>query len=234
MSFLTAAQNAAIQLIGKKPPTFFSSDSQFCLEITTLANEIIADIVRDKDWRKLIKLKLMTGDSITQGFDLPLDYDHMPKGQQVHNASWPTWNYYGASSLDEWLNYLNGEPQVIPGAWLILSGQMQFNPIIPTGQVAQYYYVSNQIVLEDGTGSTKSQFTADSDTMLYPDRLLTLGLIWRWRAMKRLEYAEDMANFEKMKDQVAGEDKGSRILRDGGRRNPWWDVQSPYPWALGS
>lgn len=233
MTFLVAAQNAAIQLIGKKPPTFFSSDSQFCLEVVTLANEVVADLVRDKDWRSLTKLHTMTGDGIVQGFDMPSDFDHMPKGQQVHNAAWPTWNYYGASSLDEWLNYLNGEPQVIPGAWIKLEGQMQFNPIIPLGEVAQYYYISNEMIRDPNQGG-RSTFSSDDDTLIYPERLITLGIIWRWRAMKRLEYAEDMANFEKLKDQVAGEDKGSRILRDGGRRNPWWNVTAPYPWALGS
>ena len=233
MSFLTAAQQASALLISKKPATFFSSTKPFEVEICALANELIADFVREKDWRRLTKLKTMTGDGVTQGFAMPDDYDHMPKGQQVHNQDWPTWNYYGASSLDEWLNYLNGEPQIIPGAWLIMDGQMQFMPIIQTGQVAQYYYISNQIVT-DGFGGTRSTFSADDQGMIYPERLLTLGLIWRWRALKRLEYAEDLQNYERFKDSIAADDKGSRILMDGGKRNPWWDYGTPYPWALGS
>jgi hypothetical protein len=49
MSFLTAAQSAAIRLIGKKPTTFFSSQNTFELEITDLANEIAADLVKYAD-----------------------------------------------------------------------------------------------------------------------------------------------------------------------------------------
>jgi hypothetical protein len=232
MTFLVAAQNAAVQLIGKKPATFFSSTGQFELEICTLANEIVADLVTDKDWRKLTVLKQMVGDGSTVGFDIPEDYDHMPKGMQVHNAQFLTWNYLSAGNLNEWLNYVNGNPLPSPGAWIILDGQMQFNPPVASGTTAQYYYISNQII-NDGLGGTRSTFSDDNQTLVYPERLLTLGLIWRWRAMKRLEYAEDLRNFEKYKDQVAGDDKGSNVVVVGGRRRWPQDIWPAYPWALG-
>lgn len=232
MSFLTAAQSAAMQLIGKVPPTFFSSTNQFEQEICFLANELVADLVREKDWRKLTKLKTMNGDGITVGFDQPSDFDHFPKGQQVHNATWLTWRYIPATSLDEWLDYINGRPLPSPGAWIWLDGQMQFSPPVDAQTVAQYYYISKNIVRAVG-GQDKPQFTADDDTLVYNERLITLGLIWRWQAMKRLEYSESLSNFERLKDSVAGDDKGSTILTVGSRTGWPRDIQSAYPWPLG-
>lgn len=231
MSFLTAAQSAAIRLVGRRPSTFFSSTAQFELEITDLANEVAADIVKRKDWRKLTKLKEMVGDGVTAGFDLPSDYDHLPTGMQVAVKEWTAWRYIAAGDLNEWLDYINGEPMLSPGAWIILDEQMQFQPPVESGKTAQYYYVSKNIVRAEN-GDAKSTFTADSDAMIYDERLLTLGLIWRWRAQKRLEYSEDLANFENLIQEVAGEDKGASILVAKSSRWPFRSSMA-YPWALG-
>lgn len=232
MSFLTAAQAAAIQLIGKKPPTFFSSSGQFELEICTLGNDIIKDIVSEKDWRQLTVLKEMVGNGVIVGYDIPLDYDHMPKDSQIHDKDFLTWNYIPAAGLNEWLNYINGNPLPSPGAWIKIDGQIQFTPPVADGKTAQYYYISNQIVFDPTTGATKSQFSYDTDTMIYNERMLTLGLIWRWRAMKRLEYSEDLANYERFRDRVAGDDKGSNIIVVGGRYRYPQNIYPAYPWQL--
>ena len=232
MTFLSAAQSAAVRLIGRRPTTFFSSTSQFEIEIVDLANEVAADIVKRKDWRKLTKLKEMVGDGVTTGFDLPSDYDHLPTGMQVSVKEWTAWRYRAAADLNEWLDYVNGEPMVSPGAWIILEEQMQFQPAVDSGQTAQYYYISNNIV-RDENNVAKSSFTADSDRMIYDERLLTLGLLWRWRAQKRLEYSEDLANFENLLQEVAGEDKGASILFSRSGRWPFNSSQA-YPFSLGS
>ncbi len=240
MSFLTAAQQASALLISKKPPTFFSSTRPFEVEICAIANEFARDIVTEKDWRKLTVMKEMVGGTGTiqyngavEAFDLPADYARMPKGQKVHNKDWLTWNYCPATSLDEWMFYINGQPLPAPGAWILLDGQMQFNPVIEAGTTAQYYYISKNVVRDQG-GNPQSQFLADSDTCVLDEQLLTLALIWRWRALKRLEYAEDLRNYELYKETCAGEDKGATILINGGRSLWAFNGGIAYPWSLGT
>lgn len=232
MTFLTAAQSAAIRLIGRKPTTFFSSQSTFELEITDLANDVVDDMVKYADWRRLTLLQSMPGDGSTFGFDLPTDYDRMPKDADVTRANWYTWGYVDAPSLNFWRDLVNGLASPNPGYWIMLNNQMQFRPAISSGDVAQYYYISKNAVLDENGTTTKAKFDRDNDTFLLDERVLTLGLIWKWRAQKRLEYSEDLANYETLIAQVSGKDKGSKIIRAGTRR---WegDTVWAYPRSLG-
>lgn len=232
MTLLTAAQSAAIRLIGRKPTTFFSSTAPFELEITDLANEVARDVMKANDWRSITKLKQMTGDGTTVGFDLPSDYDRMLVKGEVHSASCTTWSFQPAPDLDFWRNLLNGLGSANPGFWIILEGQMQFQPVVASGETAQFYYISKNVV-RDENSVLKQTFTTDSDSFVFDERLLTLGLIWRWRAQKRLEYAEDMANYEKALAEIIGRDKGSRVISVG---QPTWpgSVGMAYPFSLGS
>lgn len=233
MTFLSAAQSASIRLIGKKPTTFFSSTDQFALEITDLANEVAADLVKYSEWRDLVTLQSMVGNSVTIGFNQPADYDRMPVNQEVNRANFYTWGYVPARDLNFWRDLVNGLASPNPGYWIMLGGQMQFMPAIPTGTTATYYYISKNIVLDADGATKKAVFTKDQDTLIINERLLTLGLIWRWRAQKRLEYAEDLQSYEILAAQESGTDRGSSILT-AGPRNLGWDTSWAYPRALGS
>lgn len=232
MSFLSAAQSAAIRLIGRRPSTFFSSQQTFELEMADLANEVAADLMRSVDWRVLTQLNVFNGDGVERGFPLPVDYDRMVTGGDVFRPDWATWRYTPAADLNQWRDLLNGQPTVVPGFWIILDGLMSFAPIISLGDSAQFYYISKNIVL-GADSSLKPAFTGDDDTLRVDERLLTLGLIWRWRAQKRLEYAEDMANYEKALAEVQGREKGSRVLYDRSRRFNNLSLQTAYPYPLG-
>ncbi len=42
----------------------------------------------------------------------------------------------------------------------------------------------------------KSAFSADDDTSILDSRLIELGTIWRWKAAKGLDYAQNYQNYE--------------------------------------
>jgi hypothetical protein len=88
-----------------------------------------------------------------------------------------------------------------------------------SSEIAKFYYVSNEIIT-NGTAN-KTEFSADADVFKLSERLLTLGIIWRWRAQKRLEFAEDLANYQTALNEEIGRDKGSRIIAVGRARVPF-------------
>jgi hypothetical protein len=233
LSFLTAATSAAIRLGVNKPSAFFSGTGRFEQEIVDLANEVATDIIKAHDWRALIKQERMVGDGVTTAFDLPVDYDRMPKNADVGRMNWYTWGYVDAPDLNFWNDLINGLASPSPGYWIMLGGQMQFIPPVSADTTAEYYYVSKAIAVDADTGLVKNEFTKDSDTFVLDERLLTLGLIWRWRSMKRLDYTEDMKNYEIRLEQLSGEDKGSRVIRMG-KRDTGWNYSTAYPRQLGS
>lgn len=231
MAILSALQSAAMRLMGQRPGAFYTAADTFEMEIADLANETALNIARAHDWQRLTKLRVINGDGVSAGYNLPDDYDRMTLAGEVHSASWTTWRYIPVRDLDSWLDYRNGLAIARPGSWIITGGQMQFWPILNTGENAQFYYISSQWAASAG-GAPKSAFTADDDQWLLDPQLLTLGLIWRWRSQKRLEYAEDLSNYEiALADRIA-KDKGARVLASGRKRFPA-AVATPYPGALG-
>jgi hypothetical protein len=233
MTVLSAAQSAGIRLIGAKPDSLFSpvgSNVKFANELADLATDIAVDIAKQHDWRTLTKLATITGDGTSLAFDLPSDYDRMPIKAAVHSGSWQQWRFEPARDLDQWLDILTFAGTGLPGWWIILGGQIQLTTgnSVPLGvnTTAKYYYISNQIT------AGGSAFSSDSDVFVLNERLLTLGLIWRWRQQKRQEYGEDMKNYELALEKEIARDKGAQVLTSGvGRMRS--DVRTSYPGALG-
>lgn len=218
MSVLSACREAAIELQGYEPSSIFSTSDQFCLELRAQANKTAVAVAKAHDWRALTTLHTIEGDGATTAFPLPSDYDRM----LLKGAVYSTRSQQPLSrprDLDQWLEMQMIGVIAAPGYWNILGRQMHILPVPATGEDVQFYYISNQIV-----SGSKTAFSADADEFILSERLITLGVIWRWRAMKRLEYAEDLKNFEIALSEEAGRDKGSRVLHVGRARHPMGDV----------
>lgn len=233
MTVLSACQAAMVRLVGRKPQTVFSSTQQMEIEIADLATDVATDIAGSHDWRALTTIHTITGDGSTTNFALPPDYDRMVLAQRITDANNWLWGYTAAQSLEEWMLITSsGFTAVTPGWWIILDGQLQFSPAPPASDPARFAYVSKNFGLAATGGTPISAFTADGDTFRIEDRLLTLGIIWRWKAQKGLEYAEDLANYEKAFSEKAARDSGSQAIRKGRPVN-YAGTRLAWPWPLG-
>lgn len=263
MTVLSAGQSAGITLLGRRPVSLFLDDDTFGLELGNLATEAAIDIAEYYDWQKLRVPLNFAGDGISISFDLPTDYGRMLKDGEVHSLLWRGRSFRKVSDENEWIYLQQTTPLGAPGAWIILGGQMQIFPPMPTTEIASFYYISKNIVGETGAdvltsgfniGNTlanesgdilvdsdgnnlidgtapllKPAFTENDDVFVLPERLLTLSLIWRWRQMKRMEYAEDLTNYEIALGMAAGTDKGARVLVVGRQRSRIVSSQPVYP-----
>lgn len=228
MTVLSACAEAAIELNRSEPLSLFSTTDQFSKELRVQANKAAVAIAQAYDWQRLLKLATMTGDGSATAFTLPDDYDRMPKKAALHSSAWQTATFRKADDLDQWLFLNDTDLSGVPGNWIIIGGEMNIFPAMSASETARFYYLTNQIV-----SGSKTAFTADADTFLLPERLLTLSVIWRWRAQKRMEYAEDMSNFEIALAEEIGKDRGSNIITVGQIRLPK-GAGVAYPRALGA
>lgn len=233
MTVLSAAQSALVRLIGQRPSTVFSSTASTSIEIADLVTEVGVDIMKSHDWSALTKVKTITGDGADTSFPLPADYDRMKLAQGVSDGSSWFWGYTRSPDMDTWIAlqngfYLGATP---PGWWIMLGGEIQFQPAPATGSTASYPYISKNIAVGEDSVA-KAGFTKDTDTFVLDERLLTLGLIWRWRQQKRLEYAEDMQTYEIAVSQAQARDGGSSVIRSNSRHRPG-NLHIGWPWPLG-
>lgn len=229
MTILSVCREAAVKLNQSQPSSVFSTPDALATELAFAATEAAEAILNAHDWQKLKTLATLVGDATKLAFNLPTDYDRMLKKADVHSASWQNARFSPAKDEDDWIYINDIGINATPGVWIILGGQFRVFPAMPVGETARFYYVSNLIVAPN-SGANKAAFTLDSDTFRLSEKLLRLGVVWRWRSHKRMEYAEDMANFETALAEEIGKDKGSRILTVGTRRGR--DAEMAYPGTI--
>lgn len=86
----------------------------------------------------------------------------------------------------------------------IRGGKLLVNPVPTAGLTWYFEYVTEHWILDASSGDGKRYFTADTDVPTLPSSLLLLGLRWRWKAAKGLEYAELQRTYEiQVKDALA-------------------------------
>lgn len=69
-------------------------------------------------------------------------------------------------------------------------------PVPTAADTITYDYILNTPVQATGGGAYKTEFTADTDVYLLGDRVLRLGIVWRYKADKGRDYAEDLKSYE--------------------------------------
>lgn len=227
MTIQSVVQSAALRIVGSKPAVVFSSTDQIAVEMADLVNEVAQDIALSHDWRDLTLISEMVGDGAQTSFSKPANYDRMMITADVQEQNEWLWGYYAFGSVSEYLQFKNHNFQrITPGGWILLGGAFEFFPA-PTG-TATFPYISNLLV-RDENGVLKTTFSADSDTFVLSERVLTLGLIWRYLAQKRLDYGEELATYGMALSQAQTRDKGAQHIRQGRNRNLGANLAWPFP-----
>jgi len=230
MTVLTVIQDACTSGIAlTRPTSVFGSSVREMLELAAIANETAEMIALSHEWQTLQRIASITGDGTTEEFALPGDFQRMLNETQL-------WSEVIDGPLmpvrdrDDWLNAITKDYEFSTNAWILYGEELHFRPALDTSEVVRFFYQSNLIV-RPGTGANKAQFDNDTDTFRLNERLLKLGIIWRWREMKGLPYAENMADYERLKEKLIHNDRGPAILRDNTNRLRGMGSMA-YPWNL--
>ena len=106
----------------------------------------------------------------------------------------------------------------------IRGGKLLVNPVPVAGHTWAFEYVSKHWILADDGTTYREFFGADTDTILLPNHLVLLGLRWRWKKEKGLDYGEDFNTYEAQVKDAMGRDGGKpRLSMDGN------DFRGPSP-----
>lgn len=230
MSLLTVFQGACTSGIAlEKPTAVFGSSVREHLELAALANEMAAMIAESHEWQVLQRIATVTGDGTTTDFDLPSDYARMLTETQLWSSTIDG-PLMPIRDRDDWLNAITKDYDFMTNAWILYAGQLHFRPALDASETVKYFYQSN--LWGQTSGATNiDAFTADNDTFRLDERLLKLGIIWRWREMKGLPYAENLNDYELLKEKLIHRDRGPSVLRDSGSRMRGMG-QLAYPWNI--
>jgi len=230
MTILSVVKDVALKIGIEQPDAVYTSTTRDMLEMQALIDEVSTDIVECYSWQYLTKQETITGDGATEAQALPSDYKEMLAGSDIWSSRW-TWAFNHITSPNEWLEY-----QVVPytfvnGNWIIFGNAIHILPIMTATETAKFFYKSNQYV-SPASGADKNGFTADDDTFVLNEKLLYLGLVWKWKQKKGEPYAEDLQSYELHKTYLMGTDKGSKPTLSG-RKYRLGNANRAYPTIVG-
>ena len=231
MTVLSVVQNAATQIAMDVPSQVFGNPSRDMVEMRALLNEVARQIADEAEWSILLKTHTITGDGATEDFALPSDFRRMVKDARLWSSVVTTTPLTHILSVDKWLGMDTQDFTILYGAWIVYGGEMHIKPARATGETVKFFYQSCNLVKPD-TGPAKKEFTADDDTFILPERLLTLGVVWNWKQRKGLDYAEPLSLYQDALAQAIGADKGPGIIKVGQARSRL-DARCAHPFGLG-
>lgn len=137
-------------------------------------------------------------------FDRPIDRTQWDKSKH--------WEMLGPESPQQWQwlksGYISTGPRM---RFRRMGGAFQIWPPITSAEYLGMEYVSTQWAINGPTNNRQSSFTTDTDTCIFPDRLMVLGLkskYWQAKGFNDI-FADD---YEAQKSIAKASDGGSAIL----------------------
>jgi hypothetical protein len=130
-----------------------------------------------------------------QDYDLPSGYDRM-----ISDTNWDRtdhWRNIGTKSSQDWQFLQGGIISIGPRErYRIYNGKFRIFQALTTVYNFSFEYVSNYWVCAAGSSEgTKKEFTADSDTCVFPDDLMMAGLKFYFLKAKKLDYGIELGEF---------------------------------------
>jgi len=143
-------------------------------------------------------------------YSLPSDYE-----SAVPRTMWDLskhWEMLGPESPQQWEWLLSGFISTGPRIrWRLLRKYFQIWPGVSTNELLGYEYRSNGWALSS-TGVVKTSFTADTDTCIYPDRLMVLATKLKYFEAKGFDTTSMFRNYIEEFEIVRAQDMSAANL----------------------
>lgn len=183
---LLSAINEVADVVGlSRFSSVIGSDDENAQTMTALAKQAGEEITRRVDWQQMLKSYTISASPSA----LPSDYQRLIPGSAVRlSTGYPI---RAVTNGSQWaVVTLINSPNSF---FFIQSNQISIAPwIIPSSAVMDY--VSKNWI--QGVGDPVSNWTADDNTVLFPEILLVKNVMWRWKRKNGLPYEDDLAEFE--------------------------------------
>lgn len=195
MSLLTVVTDAMEQCGFDAPSIAYASTDATVKMFVRLSKTEGDALSRRGDWRGLKVQAQMTGDGSSTEFALPSNFERFM-------TKFPFWIDDSAYpplirvTDDEMLELKVSNTTAVRPYWRLFGDNIEFYPAPDSGDVIKTEYRSKfWVSSEDGT-TQKAAWTADTDYALIPERLISLGVVWRYKQAKGFDYAEDFRTYQ--------------------------------------
>jgi hypothetical protein len=215
MSLLTIVQGAVNRLGLPGLSAVATSPDLTAIEMLALAQAEGRELARRAAWKALTaEHTFTTAASAAQAGALADDLDWIVPDTMFNRTANRRIN--GPLSPAEWQTAQASLVTLVTPAFRIRGLSLLIAPAPSAGDTVAYEYVSRNWC-RSAAGAPQAAWAADTDTAVIDEELHTLGLIWRFRRAKGLDYADELRIYDTQVRQA--------ILREGVRprlsADPW-------------
>lgn len=196
---LATALNRACDILGLDTfQQFVGSGDDAANTMVDYAQEAGEEIARRVDWRQM----LASGTATATPYTIPSDFQRFTPGGGMRTALGVFLRPVLNSS--EWALVKSAPPS--QPFYFLKGTTAEFSPTSIVPGVVFDYVTANFVQ----SGASKlPAWASDSDTSLFPERLLTLGVVWRYKRQKGLVFEDELAEFEAALGAEAKADRGA-------------------------
>lgn len=219
MTLLSLVQRTCDLLSIPRPTSVVSSQDQQVRQLYALANEEGDELARDNDWQALrIEQTFTTTAAAEQVAAIPADLDRFVNNSFFNRTQMRP--LIGPITPQQWQAIL-AQPQLnrVFLAFIEREGQFLVTPTPTAGETVAYEYFTRNWA-KSAALVPQSEYLADEDLTYLDERLISLGVRWRFLQAKGLDYAEAMRTYEREKQKVKARDGANGILSASGG-NDW-------------
>lgn len=204
MALLDIVKDAAI-LLGLSPPAALASstdptDQQMMLLATQVGREMAAF----HDWSALMEIGTFTGTGVQLAFPLPDDFSRFGQGQ-LFLLDGGYVRLQGPLDPIQLTALVAQSVASISNQFYRVGSNITIQPALDNGRKALFVYQKKNWRLSS-SGEPGDRFRQDTDTCVFPEELVTLGLVWMWRRTKGFDYAQEYEDWRQRCELEAGRD----------------------------
>lgn len=196
-------------------PTTASLSTNFMVQGTGINQDTYIQSVDSLTQVTLSQACTATGTGVTLNFgqtkySLPSDFDRQI--DRTHYDKSKRWEMLGPETPQQWQflksSYISTGPRM---RYRLLGGQFQIWPITITNEYLGFEYLSSGWATSSG-GTAQNAFAADTDTCVFPDRLMILGIKRKFLEAKGLDTTAVARDFIEQLSIAKSNDLGSQTL----------------------
>ena len=210
-------QGVMIRIGLNSPSSVVGNSANDVVQIKNIANEEGQELAARYSWQALTKEATFTTVATeSQGVITTIagsDFNFI-----INETFWNRSQrrpVFGPLSESKWQQL---KAQQIVGPWVqhrIRGNTLIFIPVPAAGQICAFEWVSKNWCINSAGDTSYSSWNNDGDIGILDERVMSLGIIWRWKAIKGFPYSEDFAKYERAVSDYMDRDGGKPRLNLG-------------------
>lgn len=195
MTVLSLTRSAAIRIGLQQPSVLMTATDATGSLLRELAQEEGRALARYADWRALRKEHTFTTVAAETQTDTPIPAD---LAGFIDDTIWnrsARRRIFGPVTPEQWQAWKAASSFPVTDTFTLRGTSWLMQPVPTAGQSIAYEYRSSYWCQSSG-GTAQEAWVADTDTALISERLIALGIVWRFRQNRRQEWETDYAKYE--------------------------------------